>query len=244
MRILEEFNGAFKGQPAFVIASGTSIAELDLTPLKGQITIAVNSGLLAYSFPRFFLSDDWSCCTWSWFLDNLVKGQSEVLLYEDKLDFAAKIFGDRSVLFRHRFGYHITDTYSHTDKELHICQARTSVGSAMHVAHIMGCDPIVLLGVDCYRNEDGFRYVWQCDPKRFGEPLRFDRRPVDRYRRRDITEEMRSDTDLISILDYWNLHAEEFNKKCTIFNASPKSLVDSFQKIELKQFFAKKLISS
>jgi hypothetical protein len=46
------------------------------------------------------------------------------------------------------------------DAEKPIVGARTSMGSAVHFAYIMGCDPIVLLGCDCCYLQ-GKRYFWQ-----------------------------------------------------------------------------------
>ena len=41
-----------------------------------------------------------------------------------------------------------------------IIGARTASGTAVHLAYIMGCDPIILLGCDCCYMH-GKRYFWQ-----------------------------------------------------------------------------------
>lgn len=232
MNNLEKYNNAFKGQTAFVIASGPSISFLDLTPLSQHITLAVNSGILAYPQSNFFVSDDWSVSSWSYFFNDLRHSKVVPLLYEDKLKKTASMFGDRATLFKHRQGYHVTDDYSHTIYDNHILQARSSVGTAIHIAHIMGCSKIVLLGVDCRRVND-CRYFWQLNPK-FKTPYRTDKRVIDDFRR-IMHHGNQSDADLVSILKYWNEFGEELNKKCNIVNASNISALEVFPKKDLSE---------
>lgn len=235
MRNLEEFNGKHQGEIAFVLGSGPSVNMLDLSPLTKHVTIAVNSGYLAFPEATYFLSDDWSVARWSYFFNDLRASKSTTaLLYEDMLKNEAWQFGNRAVLFRHRKGYHLTDKYEHKNPLNHICQARTSVGSAIHVAHIMGCRKIVLIGIDCCR-QDSLRYFWGKRGAVEKRPFRKDDIPVDRYRR-TFHKGRQTDTDLIDITRYWKNKAVYFNDKCKIFNASPISLLDEFQKINLKRF--------
>lgn len=231
MRNLEEFNGAFKDKPCFIIASGTSVKDVPVNTLNG-VTIAVNSGYMAHQECDFFISDDWEVAIWSYFAVNLRNSQTKVLLYEDKLADRAGWFGDRSVLFRHRKGYHLTDTYEHDNAENHIVQARTSVGSAIHVAHIMGCSPIIVLGLDCYR-DGNYRWFWQY-PDFPNKPKRLDGRRVDKYSRKKGSD---SDTDLEDILRYWKAQGNEINKRCLVYNASKDSKVEIFPKIDLKDYY-------
>ena len=234
MRNLEEFNQKYASKTAFVIGSGPSLNSQDLTPLKDFVTIAVNSAYLAFPNSDYFLSDDWSCARWSYYMEDLRYSLTIPLLYEKMLWDQTAYFGDRAVLFRHRTGYHITDKYEHNNRENHICQARTSVGSAIHVAHIMGCSNIVLLGVDCCRT-DSLRHFWQDRGKK--KPRRLDGLPVDPHRRTTF-EGQQSDTDLIDITRYWRDKAPFFLEKCKVFNASPVSALTVFPKVNLVQFIA------
>lgn len=218
--------------PCFILGAGCSLAQQDLTPLSKHVTIGVNSGYLAHE-AKFYVSDDSAVRHWSYFYSDLKKSKSSIaLLYEKKLADTADWFGLRSVVFKHKNGYDLTDTYSHTVKENHIWEARTSVGSAVHIAHIMGCSPIILLGVDCCR-VDGQRYFWQL-PYWKKKPKRNDGVKIDTYVRTKIRG-IESDKDLQSILQYWNMVAAKLNERKTeIFNASPISLVTSFPKVKLK----------
>ena len=193
------------------------------------VTIAVNSGYCICPDADYFVSDDWSCAHWSYMFNDLKNSKKTIaLLYDKKLKNIAHWFGQRTVLFKHRKGWHLSDTYSHTEYNHHICQARNSLVTAIAIAHIMGCSPIILLGADCCR-KDGKRYFWQFwEQKR--QPYRNYGIPVDRYNKLPA---LQTDTDLLDILQYWNRFGKEVKKKCQILNASQISKIDIFPKIDL-----------
>lgn len=231
MRNLEEFNQSYKNKTAFVIGAGCSIHLQDLSPLSDFLTITVNSGFLAFPKADFFITDDWSTACWSYFFKDLKEADTTVLLYKNMLKDKASMFGDRAVLFKHRKGYHITDTYSHSNYDMHIMQSRSSVGSAIHVAHIMGCSKIVLIGIDG-RRIDNFRYFWQMDRNKY-KVYRNDTVPVDKYRRTKHAG-ISTDNDLMDMQNYWQRFGSKLSGKCSILNASPISLITAFPKVELK----------
>lgn len=231
-RNLEEFNGKYAGKTCFVIGSGCSL--IDQIPafqgLAEHVTIAVNSGYLAYPHSNFFISDDWAVVHWSYVFRDLVNSPSTIaLLYDQKLANAALMFGQRSVLFKHRKGYALSSPYSHTRPDKFIWEARTSAGSAVHVAHIMGCEYIVLLGVDGRRVGD-CRYFWQMPQWQSDKPFRNDGVGIDKFPRCNI-KDAPADTDLKSINDYWRKVAATPGLR--VYNASPISLIDGIPKISL-----------
>lgn len=225
-RNLEEFNLYHRGKPACVIASGPSTAMVDTSLLSSFVTFSVNGGILAYPQSDYFVSDDADAANWTYFFCDLKELQSVVLLYEDKFSNVLNLFGDRRVFFRHRTGYHITDKYEHYEYENRICQCRTSVGSAIHIAHIMGCSPIVLLGVDC-RRFNNKRWFWELG--KHSRPRRIDGRRADRYRLSKM-----SDADLDGIADYWARCGQIILEKCKVYNASPISAVEVFERKPLQ----------
>lgn len=229
-RDLEEFNGIHKGRKCFIVGAGPSLHFQDISPLVNHVTITVNSGYLAFKEADYFITDDHATANWSYFYKDLKEStKTNVLLYEDKLKNSTKLFGNRSVLFRHRKGYHITDKYEHNNKINHICQARTSTGSAIHVAHIMGCSEIFLLGLDCCRIE-GKRYFWQF---RNNQPTRSDGIPIDNYHK-TIENGTQSDSDLKEIHKYWNNTGKLILNKCKVYNASGNSVLNTFPKVNLE----------
>lgn len=229
LKNLEIYNKAFSGQTCFIIGSGCSINFIqDLSFLNDYYTIAVNGGYVAHN-ADFFVSDDWSVAHWSYFKDMETSKKTIPILYYDMLQFDCHRI-EKSVIFKHRTGYNITDKYVHLEYENRICEARTSLGSAIHIAHIMGFDKIVLLGIDCCRYK-GARYFW--DIGKWNKPKRFDNIPTDKYRR-VMSDNYYTDTDLLQILDYWKIAGKEFNK-CNIYNVSEISKIDCFRKIELNK---------
>jgi len=238
MRTLEEFNGYYADKPrtCFIVGAGTSIKDQDLSPLRDFVTIAVNSGYVAVPFADFFVSDDWATSKWSYFLHDLYYSKNTIaLLYADKLQRLGQIFGDREVIFRHRTWYNLTDTYKHKEYALRVCQCRTSIGSAIHIAYIMGCTEIVLLGVDCCRAEDK-RYFWQFKEN---QPFRVDKASIDPFYIVKLGI-YQSDSDLVDILSFWETMGSNFLEKCQIYNASPISMLSIFPKVDLEDFIGAK----
>lgn len=247
MRNLEEFNGIYKDSETtcFIIGSGTSIHFQNLEPLKEHVTIAVNSGYVAAPWAKYFISDDWSIARWSFYFKSLKESEVTIpLLYEDKLGNTAEWFGSRAVLFRHTKGINIPDKYNHTDKRFFIGETRTSVGTAIMVAHIMGCSKIVLLGIDGCRDY-GKRYFWQLpyqiSPVRdtsYDIPRRNDNVPIDKYQKIKILGKI-TDKDLVDINRTWLAFGQAVNKKCKVYNASEISVLSVFPKVSLESFFEK-----
>jgi hypothetical protein len=241
IRNLEEFNRQHQDRVCFVVGAGTSIHFQNLEPLRDHITIAVNSGYVAVPWADFFVSDDWAVAHWSYFFKDLSRSKTTVLLYENKLSNSVGLFGDRSVVFRHRKGIHIADKYDHFDKTNHIGETRTSVGTAIMIAHIMGCSKVVLLGIDGYRLL-GQRYFWQLShhlsdarTEPYVKPYRNDKPRWDNYRKVKVKGQI-TDSDLMDINRSWVDFAEHVNRKVKVYNASEKSSLKVFPKINLEIF--------
>jgi len=234
VRNLEEFNGRYRGQIAFIVGAGTSLRSQDPYKLKDYVVFTVNSSILWCNWSDFWVSDDQSVRFWDFFYQDLKYSKTTVLLYEDKLKNQAELFGNRSVLFRHRTKYHFTKKYSHTDKKNHIGQSRTSLGSAIMVCYIMGFSRVCLLGVDGCRYA-GKRYFWQFDG--FDKPTRSDTRNVDNYSKVKKGS-LETDTDLVNIGPYWKKLAYNIPNNFEVYNASPRTEIDVFPKIQLDQFLS------
>ncbi len=229
MRNLEEFNNKHAGEKCFIIGAGTSIHGQDLEPLKNHVIIAVNSGYVAVPNANYFISDDWSIKHWSYFFRDLVNSKTTTaLLYEKMLIEQASWFGSRTVLFRHQQGIRIPDRYIHKNKKSYLGETRTSLGSAIMAAHIMGCSEIIILGLDGCR-VDGFRYFWQFSG--YEVPYRNDDIPIDKYDKCRFRGQI-TDFDLLDMRTTWRPFGLAVNKKCKIYNASPISIVDIFPKVK------------
>lgn len=164
---LKSFENKHEGCLAFILGAGPSLHFQDVSPLKDYITFAVNSGILKYPKCDYFVSDDIAAREWNWYKVTAKSSNCYKLLFKKKLEGEADLFGDKVVWYDHvpehnpDFDCNNKDGYRMMkDANEPIIGARTSAGSAVHLALIMGCEPIVLLGCDsCYRN--GKRYFWQ-----------------------------------------------------------------------------------
>lgn len=228
---LDSYNQRHTNETAYIIGAGPSIFFQNLKPLKDKLTFAVNSGYCACPWATFFVSDDRSVQNWSYFFRDLYYSRhTTALLYEDKFSDIPKGFNNKTVFFRHRTGYNITEEYEHENYPNRIWQARTSMGTAIHIAYIMGCRRIVLIGNDLCRVQ-GRRYFWQLYYS--GRPYRKDTIAIDTFPRA-MMDKHESDVDLLDIMNYWQSISQELNSKCEVLNASKISILDCFPKIELK----------
>lgn len=225
----EIVNQIHKNKTCFIVGAGPSLISQDVSKLvtKNTFAIAVNSGYLAYKEADYFLSDDRAVRYWSYYFQDLKESRTTTpVLFEKMLGDTSHWFQKKPILFRHKEGYELTDHYDHNDKKFHIWEARTSVGSAIHIAHVMGAKEIVLFGVDCCRL-NGCRYFWQ-HPSYKNKPFRNDRVRVDAYKRKKV-EGKESDSDLESHFEYWNMVSEKMDQHgIKVYNASNISLLKCF----------------
>lgn len=167
MRV-EDLRKKHKGQMAFLIGGGTSLSSIDEKQLKNYVTITVNSGILKCPNCDYFVSDDSDISNWSYYED-MWKSRCIKLLYKDRFAPICKKKKD-VILYTHTWWFSPKGNKYNMEglrltQEEPIIGSRTSMGSAVHLAYIMGCDPIVLLGNDCKLGDDGKRYFWQYWPK-------------------------------------------------------------------------------
>ena len=170
---LRELQDKYKDKTGFVIGAGPSLHFQDVEPLKEYVTIAVNSGLAKAPFCNYFVSDDIGVQHYNYYLQLLPDLTCIKLLYKDKLEnHVCHLKRNEIVWFKHKWWYDPKNKkYNPTglvltkDAELPIVGARTSSGTAIHILYIMGCNPIILLGIDCCYgvNEPRKRYFWQYD---------------------------------------------------------------------------------
>ena len=160
---IKEFKNKHKGKLAFLIGAGPSLYNINID-FEKYITITVNSGILKYPTCNYFVSDDKGIANWSYYRNVLSKQKCIKFLYKDKLE-KSKEELENVILFSHTWWYSPKNNEYNLEglrltKHEPIIGARTSLGSAVHIAYIMGCNPIVLLGNDCCI-KGGKRYFWQ-----------------------------------------------------------------------------------
>ncbi len=161
-----DFVDKHKGEAAFVCGAGPSLHYVDVEKLKDHVVISVNSSLPKLDFCNYFVADDIGVKNWDYYVDLLPTLDCISFLYRDKLKKHARHLDKNKVVwFHHKWWYSPKDKKYNPEglvftKGEPIIGARTTSGTAVHIAYIMGCDPIVLLGCDCcYKNFK--RYYWQ-----------------------------------------------------------------------------------
>jgi hypothetical protein len=177
MESLEEFRDIHDGRACFLFGAGPSLHFIEADRVRNHVTIAVNSGIMKVKWCDYFVSDDIGIVSWNYYTEILPKLNCKKLLYKDKLkdhcDHLSDVF-----LFEHTWWYSPEKKeYNYNGLILNktgpIIGSRVSMGSALHFAYLMGCNPIILLGNDC-RIKDGKRYFWQYEgeesPQRISGP--------------------------------------------------------------------------
>lgn len=126
---------SLKGIPAFLIGNGVSIEKLDLSILKPYFTIGMN---------RAFYKIDPTILLWQdpelWYTEKRYLPKLKAIKYcRDCADIQGRFFNFRLA----NSDYRLPDAPT-------VLYGRGSTGPlAFQLAYIMGCDPIILLGMDC-----------------------------------------------------------------------------------------------
>lgn len=165
---LEHFHNRHAGKVGIVLGAGPSIAKMDKNFILKHPVIAVNSSILLDPSIPYWVSDDIAVSNWSYFYKELKESSCYKFMYKSKLGSFEKFFGpNKSVLFEHDWWYqpstgkkNMSGVVIRRDSFDKIIGARTSSGSAIHIMAIMGCDPIVLCGMDNGVRNDK-RYFWE-----------------------------------------------------------------------------------
>lgn len=172
---VKDLRDKHKDKLCFIYGAGPSLRYVDETKLKDYVNIAVNSGIEKHARFSYFVSDDSAISSWSYY-NKVTRYDSGMkkLLYRDRFEPSCSKM-ENVVFYDHTWWFSPSDKKYNLDglkltKDEPIVGARTSMGSAVHLAYIMGCDPIVLLGNDCQIKDDK-RYFWQYQKKSF-QPFR------------------------------------------------------------------------
>ena len=227
---LSDFKDKHKGKIAFILGSGPSLHYLDVDLIKDHVCIAVNSAIKKMGHVHYFVSDDSDIMGWDYY-DSYVKKTyfHTNFLYKQKFEGKCDDVKD-TVMYSHKSWYSPENKSYNLDglkltKNEPIVGARTSMGSAVHLAFLMGCDPIVLLGNDC-QLKNGKRYFWQFP----GEQKQF------RVKGRKFTHQTQNrGFNKDSFVEYWNYFAQvNKDSDVTIIDASD-SCLDCFPKMSVRE---------
>ena len=232
MRI-EDFQDKHSGRMAFVVGSGPSLHFQDLSRLKEHIVFSVNSSILKVPDCDYFVSDDEGVTHWNYYKDTARKSNCVKLLYKNKLEKHCSLFPKEKVcLFAHKTWYDpTTKTYPEgglnmtKDASLPIIGARTSLATAIHLAYIMGCNPIVMLGADCCFR-DNKRYYWQYPGER--QAFQIGKPNIVSGANKGRVDGKAVDNHCVDFLEYWRQFAVANAGKANIIYASEGGILKCF----------------
>jgi len=237
---IKDIENMHKGSAAFIIGAGPSLLDLNLESLKDFVTITVNSGIEKLPGCDYFVSDDNAACNWTWFSDTAKNSNCKKFLYKKKLKNRSYFFNKEDIVWydhvlSHSPNFDVSNSHGYKlTKDKGIIAARTSSGSALHIAWLMGCDPIILLGHDaCYL--DGKRYFWQSYPKD-KQPKRNDLKKIGYVPNRPDFNDQKVDAHCLDFNNYWNKVVENNPElKDRVFNVSECSIIEAFDKLSFSE---------
>lgn len=241
---LSDLANKHENKLGFVVGAGPSLHYVDNEDLKPYVNIAVNASILRiWEFCDYFCTDDWDVANWQYWWKELANSKCLKFFYEKKLKGKTKPIKDEEIVwFDHKLWF---DPQTKTkpanglvltkDPKKPIIGARTSAGTAVHLLHILGCDPIVLLGMDsCFEGDK--KYFWHHD----GEP-----KTRRRKGRKDFTPNKGMlngapvDNHSLDFISYWNELAAQCEKqKVNVINASG-GILEAFPRMPLQEVLNK-----
>lgn len=195
---IKDLKDKHKGTIGFVVGSGPSARHIDPESLREHTVFSVNSSIKKFSKCDYYVIDDWDVMNWDYF--DYARGlDCKKLLYRKHFAKHERLFRPNNyILYSHKEyainGIVMPQNLKLTKSEP-IIGARTVTASAVHLAYIMGCDPIVLIGADC-RYEDGKRYFWQFP----GEAMCYRK---DGKKHNLPTDSQEKDFHCIDFIKYW-----------------------------------------
>lgn len=223
----EHIRGINKGEVGFIAASGPSLRHIDSKKFEDKTIIAVNGSFLKFKNqnPYYFTCDGRVVFKYHWqevkysyspVVVNLAGAGSQIFLWGGILD-TSRIYYYSEKREDKKF----------LDTDSSIISASNSTIAAVHFAHILGCSPIILLGVDCCY-EEGKKYYndFEGQPKD-GWHLNVSDPPA-------VDEDKSSDGYLHLFQNGWKEIAE-INNHIEILNASG-GILDCFPKVNWEDY--------
>lgn len=231
---IRDLKDKHKGTIGFVVGSGPSVRHIDPELLKDHTVLSVNSSIKKFKDCDYYVCDDWDVMNWDYF--DLARSLGCIkLLYRNNFHRHEKLFRTNNYIYYSHKEYAVNGVIKPNNLKLTksepIIGARTVSASAIHLAYIMGCDPIVLLGSDC-KYEDGKRYFWQFP----GESMCY-RKDGKKYN--FATNKEQKDFNCVSFEEYWQ-HFVKVNPDNNVILIKNTSTLDMFKKLNLEEILNEK----
>lgn len=172
---LLDFKDIHKGKRSFLIASGPSLDNFDLNKIKDDdIVFVVNEAVTAIKKFNYFCIVDGGVIKSNYFMFGVNNCQKVCFLTSgffrnDIRHIIQKIDDEKIIVLNRRYKNVSNKDFNSKDGLLVV--GGTVVLATANLAHVMGCSPICLVGVDLnYSNNKKY-----CDPSEFGKKISYDK---------------------------------------------------------------------
>ena len=156
-RLLDEFVDLHKGKRCFVAGNGPSLNKIDMTRLENEITLGANRCYLGY--------EKWGFSFTYWGIMDRLQIEEYSKEYEDHIPpETIKFFPFEYLPFLRFYNacplnhfYDVPDFPQFSDSCDKIYLGNTVTYMLIQIAAVMGCNPIILIGVDhrfCFKDEE------------------------------------------------------------------------------------------
>jgi hypothetical protein len=239
---IDSLTNKHSGSIGFVIGAGPSLRHIDPALLTDYVTISVNSSLSKFRQSDYFVADDIGVKHWNYYQQILPKSDAVALLYYGKLkDEAGHLEPNKICWFSHKTWYEPSKKKYHDDgliftKQGPVIGARTTAGSAVHLAYMMGCDPIILLGCDCCY-EGTKRYYWQFEGEE--KCFRLNGEKVFSFPNAGMIGGKPLDSHSKDFLEYWKAVAKQTQSQGISIISASGGLLDAFPQMTLNEILDK-----
>ena len=237
---LADFENKHTGRLAFVLAAGPSLHYEKLEGIGQYVTLVSNSAFLKLKSADYFVSGDVGAADWDYFTRSLPKAECVKFLASDSLKQHALRFNNDVCFFERKFRFDfktkqpIADGLVATaDGKLPVIDGSISAALAVHIAHIMGCNPIVLLGTDCCYIQEK-KYFWQFPGEAKPQRLRGVTLPT----RTRLVRGKTLDDNNREALEMWAAIGRS-NPYLNVINGATQGLLDSFPRMAYAEVIAR-----
>jgi hypothetical protein len=170
------FRGIHQNKLAFMLGTGVSIMNENLDLIKPFITMALNESILLFPEPTYFFSCDWDVGPLG-LMEKAVEAKNTIPIFAGEFDYEEQeVNGKIKYIIPRKTGKTHENTLREIDDALILGVLSSHVG--VNLLYIMGCNPIVLIGIDggptngasnFYFLEENFKYTTKEMRARYGE---------------------------------------------------------------------------
>jgi len=227
---ISDLSGCLEGSSCFVVGSGPSLIDQDISQIHQFPVFTVNAGILLMDWidmgnpsNRYWLSNDSMCMVWDYFWDKVCRSRCRRVVRTSWLQF-------RDQFERYGFRYfepRKTEPDQPLDEDDPGLSWISSIPTALDLAIKTGCKRIFLLGMD-HKLRDGKSHFWQFLPE--------EQHPKLRRSRSLYTPDVKEVTKFydMNIPCFEQIKAFGEKKGVSIYNCTPDSAIKVFDYMDLE----------